>query len=426
MTTGASPSILGLQRSRKPPPTSTEVPSVPAVVAIAAAEDQPVFEEQPGDLPTIKLDPASAYGPTQIPQAYGQQPPMRLSPQLDPYHPYGPYSMGERVAAHQHFSPYDPYYMRADSPYSTAGLAPPPQPFMRPQSPSGPYMGPQRLGAGLVQGDFGSLDSNSSDQVASDYSDAASRFSGSRLQTPPFPRPPLPPKPIELTGILPSAISELPHPTTLNPSAAAGNPPPSFHEPQPPLETRQVPSTVSPIDKAPEPPKPLALFHPDETCEPSTSVPQDEIQEPPAASPKPARGMGGRPTTKALELIEQGFTQITAIIEELAQTTGKPPSDLYRRLEKSRKGSSDSHLWNIYLHYFARHEEEEAARIGRPLQRTQTYRSQCYARYKADNENFQELLEAYHELEMATAEMTVGQRKREAEKYEKKLRDIVS
>jgi hypothetical protein len=136
--------------------------------------------------------------------------------------------------------------------------------------------------------------------------------------------------------------------------------------------------------------------------------------------------MGGRPTTKALELIEQGFTQITAIIEELAQTTGKPPSDLYRRLEKSRKGSSDSHLWNIYLHYFARHEEEEAARIGRPLQRTQTYQSLCYAQYKADHENFQELLEAYHELEMATAEMTVGQRKREAEKYEKKLRDIVS
>jgi len=54
------------------------------------------------------------------------------------------------------------------------------------------------------------------------------------------------------------------------------------------------------------------------------------------------------------------------------------------------------------------------------------FRSQCYAQYKADHPNFQELLETYHALEMANTEMTVGQRKREVEKYEKKLRDMVS
>jgi hypothetical protein len=137
--------------------------------------------------------------------------------------------------------------------------------------------------------------------------------------------------------------------------------------------------------------------------------------------------MGGRPTTKALGLIEEGFTRISAIIEGLAEATGKPPSDLYRRLEKLRKGSSEGgHLWNIYLHYFARHEEEEAARVGRPLERSQAFRSLCYAQYKVDHKNFEELLEVYHELEMTTTEMTMGQRKREAEKYEKKLRDLVS
>ena len=78
------------------------------------------------------------------------------------------------------------------------------------------------------------------------------------------------------------------------------------------------------------------------------------------------------------------------------------------------------------MHYFACHEEEEAARVGQPLERNQAYRSLCYAQYKVDHENFQELLEVYHELEMADVEMTVGQRKREAEKYEKKLHTMVS
>jgi hypothetical protein len=77
------------------------------------------------------------------------------------------------------------------------------------------------------------------------------------------------------------------------------------------------------------------------------------------------------------------------------------------------------------LHYFARHEKEEAARINKTLKRTQAFRSQSYAQYKVDNANFQELLETYQELEMAGTEMTAGQRKREVEKYEKKLRDMV-
>jgi hypothetical protein len=127
-----------------------------------------------------------------------------------------------------------------------------------------------------------------------------------------------------------------------------------------------------------------------------------------------------------LDFIEEGFSRIMMIIEELAEVTGKPPSSLYRRLEKSRKGSSDGQLWNIYLHYFARHEDGEAGRINKSLQRTQAFRSQCYAQYKADHPNFQELLETYHALEMVSTEMTVGQRKREVEKYEKKLRDMVS
>jgi len=193
------------------------------------------------------------------------------------------------------------------------------------------------------------------------------------------------------------------------------------------LDNQQDPSqdlpAFSPSNEAPEPP---ALFPPDETRESPEHVLYDEVHESPVVSQKATQGIGGRPTTKALGLIEEGFSKISEIIEGLAEVTGKPPSDLYRRLERTRKGSSDGHLWNIYLHYFARHEDEEAARIKKPLKRTQAYRSQCYAQYKVDHPNFQELLETYHELEMVAVELTVGQRKREVEKYEKKLRDMVS
>ena len=483
MTTSASPSILGLQRNRKVP-SSIEVASAPV-----AAQQEPVpdSEEEPDHLPVIMVDPASAYAPVKLPQVNKEQPPMRVSPQLDVYHPYGgmtysmgdggpthrhppdPYHMrggspylptnggmpsypiGERVPAQQHFQPHNPYNMRTDPYLPTAGLAPPPQPFMHSQS-IGPYMGPQRLGTGLY--------SNSSDWNAPGYSNTDSVFPGSRLQTPPIPRPLLPPKPIELAsaGVPPSAISELPHPAMPNLSpkpvelATAGVPPlaiselphpattnlstvtcdtiPSSEDRQTPLETQQdhqkAPLAGSPVDEALEALEPPDPFAPNKMPKPPMHIPDNEIQERPAASPKPTRGMGGRPTLKALGLIEQGFTKITAIIEGLAEATGKPPSDLYRRLEKSRKGSSEGHLWNIYLHYFARHEEEEAARVGQPLERNQAYRSLCYAQYKVDHENFQELLEVYHELEMADVEMTVGQRKREAEKYEKKLHTMVS
>ena len=409
-----------------------------------AAQEEPIVDERSINLPAITVDPASA--PMQMPQAHGEQPPIRRSPQPDPYRSYAgmtPYPTGDGVPAHRHFQHHNPYYARTASPYLPA---PPHHPFMRLPPPSGPYAGPQQFGAGPIKGDLGLLDSdmsNPSDWHMSGYSDTDSGYPESRLRTPPVPRPPLPPlppKPIELTStsIPPSAAaSEPPHRIGSNPSTVTSDTLPSFNDRQTPLETRdpnEATSAVSPPDEVPEPPPP------DEIRESPTRVSQDEVHEPPAASPKspapspkssaaspkPIQGTGGRPTTKALGLIEESFAQIKDIIEGLAEVTGKPPSELYRRLEKSRKGSSDSHLWNIYLHYFARHEAEEAARIGKPLERSQAYRSLCYAQYKADHHNFQELLEAYHELEMAGVEMTVGQRKREVEKYEKKLQDMVS
>jgi hypothetical protein len=108
------------------------------------------------------------------------------------------------------------------------------------------------------------------------------------------------------------------------------------------------------------------------------------------------------------------------------EATGQPASDLYCRLERSQKGSHEGKWWNIYLHFFAHHEEEEVARINRPLERNQSFWSQCYAQYKADHLNFMELLEIYCDLQMVDTEVTVGQCKQEVEKYEKKMHNMVS
>jgi hypothetical protein len=442
MTSGASPSILGMQRSRKPSPPL----EVPAGAPSVAAQEEPVPDEKPHDVPAIIVDTASVNAPMHIPlHAYWEQRSLRHSPQLDSYQHYvgmPSYPRGDGPPPHRHFQAHDPYYSRAASPFlRNAGLAPPPQPFMRSQSPSGPYMIPQQSEGGQRRADFGfpELDM-SSDWVTLGYSDKGSGDLESRLQSPLLPSaplPPLPPKPIELTSTSVPPSTELPRLT----NRQSSSPPKSIDPPRPatPNPSAMTKDTLSlfynhrqsppPRSEAPEPP---ALSSPDEMAEPPEPpespqhILQDELHKPPVVSPKPTRTVGGRPTTKALGLIEEGFNKITEIIEGLAEVTGKAASDLYRRLEKSRKGVSEGHLWNIYLHYFARHEEQEAARLNKPLERTQTFRSQCYAKYKVDNANFHELLETYQELEMAGTEMTVGQRKREVEKYEKKLRDMVS
>ena len=423
MTTGASPSILGSQRSRKPS-SPLEVPAgAPSTVAPELVPD-----EKPRDAPAITVDPASVYAPMQIQQhAYWEQLPPRHTPQPDPYNPYAGMPLYPRGDGplHRHQS-HDPYYSRTASPFpQNAGLAPPRHPFIRLQSPSGPHMMPQQLDGGQQRSNTGFPELDMAlDWATPRYLGNGSGNPESHLQTPFLsgpPSPPLPPKPLELTSSI-----KLPDRATPNPSTNTEDTLPSFYDRQSSLSTQSVHSqhlpAVSTPNEAPEPPAPNHL----ETPKSPEHVLQDEPHESPVVSPKPARAVGGRPTTKALGLIEEGFNKITEIIEGLAEITGKPPSDLYRRLEKSRKGASEGHLWNIYLHYFARHEEEEAARLNKPLERTQSFRSQCYAQYKADNANFHELLETYQELEMAGTEMTVGQRKREVEKYEKKLRDIVS
>jgi hypothetical protein len=255
--------------------------------------------------------------------------------------------------------------------------------------------------------------SSPSDWVASDTGTAGHGRPGDRETRIPTPalsrRPPLPQPPaLPLQASTPSIFAETPAHLPCIPPASSDT---IQSTPEPPQPETHANRTVTPLS---------------ETHEGRTISPKSDTASSPGASPKPSRGAGGRPTTKALGLIESAFEQIALIIEGLVESTGKPASDLYRRFERSRKGPSTSQFWNVYTHYFANNEKEESKRVPGPPARTQDFRSRCYTQYKLAHPNYRELLETYRELEMASVEMTVGQRKKEIEKYEKKLRDLVS
>jgi hypothetical protein len=232
--------------------------------------------EEPHNVPAVTVDPVSAYAPPmQSPQAYWDQPSMRLSPHPDPYHRYpgmSPYPMGDNALTHGQLQAHDPYYSRAALPYQpNAGLALAPHPSMHSQSPGSVYTVPQRPEGGQVRADFRFLESDVPSRSNWD------KGSAHHLETPPLPGPPLPPKPIELVSTIAptSATSEQPHLTPPSPLAAVQDTLPVFNGQQDPS---QHVLAVSPPNKAPEP---LALFPLDETHESSERespehVPQDE------------------------------------------------------------------------------------------------------------------------------------------------------
>src|ERR1700735_2907986 len=141
MTTGASESILGLQRTRKPL-SPTDNPSVPTGISLPS-QDEPLPNQNPLNPPAppnIALDAASEYAPIRPLAAFGEWPPARPSPQLDSYNVYPgipSYPMVGGPPTHQHFHPHGPYYRHATPSYQPpSGLAAPRHDFARSQSPN--------------------------------------------------------------------------------------------------------------------------------------------------------------------------------------------------------------------------------------------------------------------------------------------------
>jgi hypothetical protein len=134
---------------------------------------------------------------------------------------------------------------------------------------------------------------------------------------------------------------------------------------------------------------------------------------------------GGRPSNESLGYIATAFQKVNEIWLDLSQMTGKSVTELRRRYEKSAKGASEHRNWNTYLKYFANNVAKESQRLNRPYDNTQEFRAACYAQYKSDVPDWQKALDAIFELEFSNEEKTIGQRKKEYEKYEKKINDLV-
>jgi hypothetical protein len=134
---------------------------------------------------------------------------------------------------------------------------------------------------------------------------------------------------------------------------------------------------------------------------------------------------GGRPTKQSLGVIAKAFEEINVIWADLSHMTGKSVTELRRRYEKSTKGASERRNWNIYLRYFAKNIEKESQRLNRPYDKTQEFRAACYAEYKKHVPEWEKALDTIFELEFSNEGKTIGQRKKEYEKYEKKINDLV-
>ena len=111
MTSGASPSILGLQWSCKPLPP----PEVPAGTPFVVASVELVSDKTSHNIPAITVDPASVYAPMQILQhAYWEQPSLHHPTQPGLYHPYAgilPYLRGDGPPTHWQLGNQVPLYV---------------------------------------------------------------------------------------------------------------------------------------------------------------------------------------------------------------------------------------------------------------------------------------------------------------------------
>jgi DNA mismatch repair ATPase MutS len=143
----------------------------------------------------------------------------------------------------------------------------------------------------------------------------------------------------------------------------------------------------------------------------------------PSGIQKPSTG--GRPSKESLGIIARAFKEMNEIWADLSNVTGKPIAELRRRYEKSTKGANEHRHWNTYLRYFSKNTKTESQRLNRPYENSQEFRSACYAQYKKDIPDWEKALDVIYELEFSMEEKTIGQRKKEYEKFEKRLNDLV-
>jgi hypothetical protein len=211
---------------------------------------------------------------------------------------------------------------------------------------------------------------------------------------------------------------------TPEPPEPPGNPEAPFHAPlelpaaseRPPSPHLLASSNISELSQRPPiTPTPIPLST-------TASTPTDDaMTSDPAKKP-------GRPSKKALGLIETTFAELDASLADLSQMTGLTHMQLMGRWQADVKGSNSFTTWNTYLKFFSENKDAEARRVttGTYVDNT-AFRSQCYRKYQEEVPDWQERLALYQELESySTKGMTVAQRARAFRQFENKFKRLVS
>jgi hypothetical protein len=232
------------------------------------------------------------------------------------------------------------------------------------------------------------------------------------------------------------------------PEGTLTRPPPSHQvaslctpEPPEPPGTPEAPFHASlELPAASERPPSLRLAVSSDISEPSGASQGPPITPPPmppsttAAAPtddamtsNPAK-KPGRPSKKALGLIEATFAELDESLAELSRVTGLTHTQLMGRWQADVKGGNSYTPWNTYLRFFSENKDAEARRVTTETYHdTTAFRSQCYHKYQEEVPDWQERLALYQELDSySTKGMTVAQRARAFRKFENKFKRLVS
>jgi hypothetical protein len=153
----------------------------------------------------------------------------------------------------------------------------------------------------------------------------------------------------------------------------------------------------------------------------TTAPTDDSMTSDPAKKP-------GRPSKKALGLIEATFAELDASLADLLRMTGLTHTQLMGRWQADVKGSNSFTTWNTYLRFFSENKDAEARRVTTgPFLDNTAFRSQCYRKYQEEVPDWQERLALYQELESySTKGMTVAQRARAFRQFKNKFKRLVS
>ncbi|KAG6877326.1 hypothetical protein C0993_008546 [Termitomyces sp. T159_Od127] len=155
---------------------------------------------------------------------------------------------------------------------------------------------------------------------------------------------------------------------------------------------------------------------------PQKTSSRDHPSTPPSKPSSQKTSSEGRPSKTALKQCQRGFMHIDKIFVELADSLGRPVSQVEKWFFLGMKGSRSTSEWNLYQAYFFKHCEEELQRCGR----CEDTDSDCWPSFQEKyNDSTEAFLRAALELDHVHHQNeTVQQRSRNFQRHCAKLEKI--